>query len=287
MPEYRRDPGTGQLHYLEFGHGEPLLLLHGAGADAQLYMPLIAALSPHFRVLAPDLPGQGFSRQVLPTTTEAYLDLLETFIHTHIQGPFRLIGHSLGGLLAALLWRRGLPIRSMVWMEAALFELRPLAKALLPLFARGYAQGVHRRSEVVRFLRSLAWAPEQADPVRVAAFLEAFLRSSRQMQALWLREYPAFLPWQFETLTVPILCIRGQKETFIARATSALAPRLPQAREVIIPAAGHCLLNENNEELLRQILAHFEVTPPVPAPLRAPRAEAVWAGSPLEVLHAL
>ena len=261
MPEYRRDPGTGHLHYLEFGQGEPLLLLHGNGADAQLYMPILAALSPHFQILAPDLPGHGFSRQSKPRSIEEYLNWVETFVATHIQGPFRLIGHSLGGLVSYLLMQRGLPITSAVWMEPAIFELRPLVKASLPLYAKAYARARHYRPEVVRHLNSLAWDARTADPVRVVAFVEAYMRSDREVQALWLREYPQLLPWKFAALCLPILCIRGQKETFISRATSALTPHLPQGREVILPRTGHCLLNEDNEGLVREILGFFEHQP--------------------------
>ncbi|PIQ25499.1 hypothetical protein COW36_20860 [bacterium (Candidatus Blackallbacteria) CG17_big_fil_post_rev_8_21_14_2_50_48_46] len=287
MPEYRRDPGTGSLHYLEFGQGEPLLLLHGNGADAQLYMPIMAALSPHFHLLAPDLPGHGFSRGVRPATTAAYLDLIETFVRTHIQGPFRVIGHSLGGLVSYHLMRRGLPISSAVWMEPAIFELRPLLKALLPLYAKGYANSLHYRPEVLRHLRSLSYNPAQADPVRVAAFVEAYMRSCRKVQALWLREYPQFLPWQFEDLQLPILCIRGVKNTFISRATTALVPRLPQAQEVILAEAGHCLLNENNRALLQEILGHFGKEVPERHAHRVSQSEPVLAGSALSVLEAL
>ncbi len=261
MPEYRLDPGTKSLHYLEFGQGEPLLLLHGNGADAQLYMPVLAALSPHYRVLAPDLPGHGFSRGLRPENVSEYVDLIARFIQTHIQGPFRLIGHSLGALVSYHLLQRQLPIQAAIWMEPAIFDLRPLVKASLPLYARSYALGKHFKPEVMRFLRSLSWDYAAADPVRVVAFVEAYMRSDRQMQALWLREYPSHLPWDFSHCDLPLLCIRGQKETFISRATSELVPRLPQASEVILARAGHCLLNENNEQLVTEILSFLQRQP--------------------------
>jgi magnesium chelatase accessory protein len=261
MPEYRRDPGTGSLHYLEFGQGEPLLLLHGNGADAQLYMPILAALSPHYHILAPDLPGHGFSRGIRPDTISAYVDLIETFIATHITGPFRLIGHSLGGLIAYLLMQRGLPIHSAVWMEPAIFELRPLVRASLPLYANLYQRTPHVRADVVRHLESLAWDAKSADPVRVAAFVEAYMRSDRQVQALWLRAYPQLHPWDFSALQLPIHCIRGQKDTFISRATTDLVPRLPQGSEYVLPHTGHCLLNENNPGLVAAMQGFFQGLP--------------------------
>lgn len=259
MPEYQQDP-NGPLHYLEFGHGEPLLLLHGNGADAQLYMPLMAALSPHYRILAPDLPGHGFSRQVCPASIDAYLDLVEAFVRQHIQGPFKLLAHSLGALVSYHLMLRGLPVTAAVWMEPAIFEPRPLVKAALPLYARWHARTSHKRSEVKRFLYNLAWDAQQADPVRVVAFLEAYMRSCRQVQALWLRDYAQHLPWQYQQLHLPILCLRGEKETFISQATSALVPHLPQAELQVVPRSGHCLLNENNPFILLAVQGFFHVS---------------------------
>lgn len=255
MSEYMRDPRSG-LHYLEFGHGPTLLLLHGNGADAQLYLPILATLSPHYRVVAPDLPGHGYSLGCKPTTLEQYLKIVSDFIDAQVGSDFVLMAHSLGALVSYLLMATHSP-RAAVWMEPAIFELRPLVKASLPLFAKTYPWDKHRRKPLVQYLNALAWAPEQADPVRVASFVEAYMRSCRQVQSMWLKHYPGLLPWDFSACQLPITCIRGQKETFISKATSALVPRLPQAREIIIPHAGHCLLNENNQAIVSALHESF------------------------------
>lgn len=66
-----RNPPTGKfitvngtrMHYLERGSGEPLLLLHGNGAmvkEMEL-SGLLDRLARHYRVLAFDRPGYGYS----------------------------------------------------------------------------------------------------------------------------------------------------------------------------------------------------------------------------------
>src|SRR5215218_7920687 len=47
---------------LEGGEGPPVMLLHGQGGWAGLWLPVIAGLVGAHRVVAPDLPGLGASR---------------------------------------------------------------------------------------------------------------------------------------------------------------------------------------------------------------------------------
>ena len=49
------------IAYLAGGTGEPLLLVHGFAADKDHFTRIAAHLTPHYRVLVPDLPGFGES----------------------------------------------------------------------------------------------------------------------------------------------------------------------------------------------------------------------------------
>ena len=53
--------GNINFHVQVSGVGEDVLLLHGAGASAHSFAGLAARLSEGYRVIAPDLPGQGFT----------------------------------------------------------------------------------------------------------------------------------------------------------------------------------------------------------------------------------
>jgi pimeloyl-ACP methyl ester carboxylesterase len=48
------------VHVLETGNGDPLLLLHGGNSVAAGWIPLLAKLPDH-RLLAPDRPGCGLT----------------------------------------------------------------------------------------------------------------------------------------------------------------------------------------------------------------------------------
>jgi len=50
-----------KLHYLTAGEGSPVLLLHGYAQTSRMWLPLVAKLAAHHRVIAPDLRGFGDS----------------------------------------------------------------------------------------------------------------------------------------------------------------------------------------------------------------------------------
>lgn len=83
------------------GDGTPVLLLHGAGANLDAMAPLAQALRARHRVLAVDLPGHGQSPDAdwdWPITIAA----LDEVVRAHGLGAPIVVGHSLGGMLAAL-----------------------------------------------------------------------------------------------------------------------------------------------------------------------------------------
>lgn len=102
------DSAAGRLRYLAMGSGTPvLLLLHGFGADLNGWMFNQPVLAEHARVLAVDLPGHGGSGKDVGNGDAATLvGAIEAFLATLDPGPVHLVGHSLGGAVAALLAER-------------------------------------------------------------------------------------------------------------------------------------------------------------------------------------
>jgi len=49
------------IQYLEGGSGDPLVLIHGFSANKDNWTRIAKFLTPHFNVIAPDLPGFGDS----------------------------------------------------------------------------------------------------------------------------------------------------------------------------------------------------------------------------------
>jgi pimeloyl-ACP methyl ester carboxylesterase len=93
-----------QLHYLDEGRGEPLVLIHGNGTmaeDYQVSTVLKLAAKTH-RVIAFDRPGYGYSErptnQKWDATAQAQL-LHKALIQLGVERPV-VVGHSWGTLVA-------------------------------------------------------------------------------------------------------------------------------------------------------------------------------------------
>lgn len=92
-----------QIAYLEGGRGEPLVLLHGFGGNKDNWTYVAEYLTPHFRVIAPDLPGFGDSSKPSDGRyrTRDQVDHVHAFVLALGIRSFSLGGNSMGGRIAA------------------------------------------------------------------------------------------------------------------------------------------------------------------------------------------
>ncbi len=90
-------------NYLYGGQGEPLVLLHGFGADKDHFGVFLSALSSRYRLIVPDLPGFGEStrKASLAYDIPSQAARLEGFIQALGLEGFHLAGASMGGYLAS------------------------------------------------------------------------------------------------------------------------------------------------------------------------------------------
>ena len=117
------------IHYVEEGHGPATVLIHGLGGFAESWRHNIPELARHSRVIALDLPGFGCSGKPRRQYTTAFLARgLDGLFSALGVEQVRLVGHSLGGAVAA---RYALDhpgrVERLALLGAALpgFELRP------------------------------------------------------------------------------------------------------------------------------------------------------------------
>lgn len=88
--------------------GPPLLLLHGWTSTAALnFYRCFPALTPHYRVVALDHRGHGRGlRSRVPFRLEDCADDAAAVVECLDLGPTTVVGYSMGGPVAQLMWRR-------------------------------------------------------------------------------------------------------------------------------------------------------------------------------------
>lgn len=99
MPYFQSD--QIRQHYRVVGQGETLVLLHGLGSSGADWAFQVKALSPNFRLIAPDLRGSGLSDAPAgPYRIDRFAsdvwELLDSLGESHVH----LLGFSMGGAVA-------------------------------------------------------------------------------------------------------------------------------------------------------------------------------------------
>jgi magnesium chelatase accessory protein len=155
------EAGGVRWHVQVAGEGPVLLLIHGTGAATHSWRDLLPLLATHFTVVAPDLPGHGFTAkgpQTLPGMAGAVAALMAML---DLQPAF-IVGHSAGGAIALRMVLDGSTARSIVALNPALLPFPGLAAQIFPtlaklLFVNPFAPHIFARMagptrEVARFM---------------------------------------------------------------------------------------------------------------------------------------
>jgi pimeloyl-ACP methyl ester carboxylesterase len=168
---------AGPLHISRSkGDGTPILLIHGFTADSQSWAPLEKALGPGRMLIRIDLPGHGRSpkRRIADFGDLARM-MVESFDDaTRDLGQVHLLGHSLGGALAAAI----ADIRPRRIASVSLIAPAGLGPEIDADTLRGITRAT-RAESLAPWLRRLTASP--------AAITDDYVRA-----AMKLRQDPAF-----------------------------------------------------------------------------------------------
>lgn len=93
------------IYYEEYGQGTTLLLLSGGGINRSIrdFEKCIPELSKHYRVIAPDTPGQGRSDEIDSLSYDLSTDFMSKLIDSLKIDSCYVMGWSDGGIVSLLL----------------------------------------------------------------------------------------------------------------------------------------------------------------------------------------
>lgn len=256
-------------HVQIMGQGPVILLLHGTGASTHSWRDILPKLADRFTVVAPDLPGHGFtadppaSAQSLPGMASAVADLLRNLGLM----PFRGVGHSAGAaVLVRMTVRKMIAPDDIVSFNGAFFPVSgvaghfftPLAKAAAATsFMPKLFASMADQKAVERLLKDTGSKIDARglDLYRRLFANQGHVAGTLRMMAAW------DLHWteqDLRNLTCRLYLVRGAADRTISPRDSDRAAKLcPTASVITLANLGH-LAHEENPGLAAEIIADPE-----------------------------
>jgi 3-oxoadipate enol-lactonase len=251
---------AAELRVLRQGRGEPVLLLHGIGSNADAFRRQLADLSDEFDLVAWDAPGYARSADVAhPLTLDGYaqaavdlLDALDLDV-THVTGV------SWGGAVAVGV-ALGEPARVA---SLALIGSTP-GRATDPAAAGGLRTRAERieRNGVAAYARVRASEvlSDHASPALVKEEQEIMLASVRARGFSSAAESLARADYgpELNRVRAPTLVLVGEDDEITGlKESKALAEGIPGARLVVIRSAGHHANEEQPDVVNSELRNHW------------------------------
>ena len=234
MREIRHRVRDCGVRLLRDGRGEPVLYLHGA-AGLPAWGPFFEKLAQNHDVLVPEHPGFGLSDNPtwirnVPDLAMYYLDFLDG-----LGGKVHLVGHSLGGWVAAeLAVRNTAHVASLTLLAPAGIRVKGIPSG--DNFIWSAEEAVRNFWHDQKFAEAeLAHAPsdEEAD----IALTNRFMAAKFGWEPRWFN--PMLERW-LHRIDIPTLVIwGGQDKLFPSAYAKAWGESVRGARVEIIPQCGH------------------------------------------------
>ncbi len=268
------DAGRMRFHVQHMGDGPVLLLLHGTGAATHSWRALAPLLAEHATVIAPDLPGHGFTtgRPAGGIGMAAMARAIGELLGALDMQPRMIVGHSAGAAIAIRMALDGVAVpAAIVGLNAALLPFPGLAAALFPtlarlLFVNPFAPHIFARmarvpGETGRFLARSTGSHIDAEGVRG---YESLLATSDHcagaigMMADWDLEA---LKRDLPRLRASLLLVHGFGDRAIPSGTAREAAAMVDgARLLTLPRLGHLAHEEQPAELAAIIRNYMEAS---------------------------
>lgn len=230
------------------GRGPTVVLVHGLGSDYNDWLPTARDLARDHRVVLVELPGHGITPMATPFTLEqAAIALDRAIVEESPHQPVVLVGHSIGGLVAAFTASRSPQhVRELVLVETAIAP-----------------QSTKAEHDTLFAMLDRDWSGTLHDIYR------AFGRDSAQGDMLWREAlqmpHPDMRQWinvavtadltrEASGLTMPVLAVLSTRswekdETWTHASTALGYHGIPHLTMVRFEDCGHFLMLDRPREL--------------------------------------
>jgi len=268
MMSTRETSSSINLHQKEYGSGDPILCVHGLGANIFTWRHLVAPFSPKNKLVLVDLRGFGSSPKPGNThySIEEHADDIYKIILNDDLTKLTLIGNSLGGGIALLVAMRLCEqdprrLSKLILIDAGAYKeyLPGYLKLMRSFLGRLIVYLVPSKLAAKFVLRASYYdknkiTEEQvkayADPIASEGGRHALLQTARQCVPANSDEIIAKL----HSITVPTLILWGKEDGVIPiKVAELLNQALPDSKLEVIEQCGHIPQEEKPEETIASI----------------------------------
>ncbi|WP_207764991.1 alpha/beta fold hydrolase [Leptospira kmetyi] len=247
--------GTYHWKYLEGGKGETILLVHGFGGDKDNWTRFVRTLTPHYRVVIPDLPGFGENdrKQEDEYSILTQVSRLNEFRKSLGLEKFHIIGNSMGGSISGV-YAATYPdqILTLGLVDSAGVKA-PIKSELLTLLEQGKNPLVAGNAEEFDFLMNFIFVK----PPYVPSFLKEYFAN----KAIESRDFNTKIYSEIRTQSTALeerlgkiqartLILWGDSDRVIHfSASDVMLKGIKNSRRVVLKECGHSPQLERPTEL--------------------------------------
>jgi pimeloyl-ACP methyl ester carboxylesterase len=228
------------VHYAIYGHGSPVIFLHGGLANADYWGNQVPAVAAHHTVILMDSRGHGRStRDARPYGYDLMADDVVALMDYLKFAKVDVVGWSDGGILG---------------IDLAMRHKERVGKVLA--FAAntatsGVKEGVEKNPTFAAYIERAGheYEKQSATPREYDAFVN-------QISRMWA-EQPNWSEGQLKAIDTPVLVVDGDHDEAIKREhTETIAATVPHAGLLILPNASHFAFLQDPKQFNFAIL-HF------------------------------
>lgn len=228
------------LPFIRKGSGPTLVLVHGYLGGATQWQREIEHFSAKFDVIAPNLPGFGAaSEHEGCTSVEGMADAVLGLLDELVVGEFRLLGHSMGGMIVQEMARkRHNQVEQLILYGTGPLGLmpnrfEPLSTSKERLLADGVAKSIKRVGAT--------WFISGADALGYPLLCEIGAEANQEAA---VRALDAMAVWDgreaLTSLSMPTLVIWGDTDrSYRWPQIETLWTNLPDVRLSVLPRTSH------------------------------------------------
>lgn len=253
-----------RTNYHDHGNGSPVVLLHGSGAGVTAWANWrgqIPVFSEHFRVLAPDLVGFGYTERpdgIAYRFMETWVEQMLAFLDALGLERVDIVGNSFGGSLTlALAVRAPQRIRRMVLMGSG-----GVREAVTPELDQlwGYTPSVENMKKIMQIMAyNQDLVTSELAEMRYRASMrpgvqETFERLFPPPRQRWL-DAQARTDEELRGVAQPVLIVHGREDRVVPISGSfKLLDLLPNAQLHVFGKCGHWTMIEHRDRFNRLVL---------------------------------